>query len=245
MDPSASSRRFYKAASVTALDGGWGVMLDRYQLRTPARAVLCVPAQALAGMIAEEWAGQGETVLPATMPVTRLANLAQDRGAETADALASEIAAYAASDLVCYRTPAPVGLARRQAELWDPVLDWQEALAGVRFAVTDGLTRIDQPPEAIDAIAARARALDPWRLTAAAFVTGLTGSAVLGLMMEAGALSGDDALRAIRVEEDWNAAIWGRDEEEAAQAASRHADLVAADRYFRALELQGAAVASG
>ena len=59
---------------------------------------------------------------------------------------------------------------------------------------------------------------------------------MLALMMEAGALSAEAALRAIRIEEDWNAAIWGRDDEEAAQAASRHADLTAAELYLRALD---------
>jgi chaperone required for assembly of F1-ATPase len=236
LDQSLSSRRFYASVSVVALDGGWGVMLDRFSLRTPAKAVLCVPREAVARLIADEWTAQGDTVLPASMPITRLANLAQDRGADSASALADEIAAYAASDLVCYRTPSPAGLALRQAELWDPAIDWLEAWTGERLAVTDGLARLDQPPAVLAAIHACATRMDPWRLTATAFVTGLTGSAVLALMMETGALSAGDALQAIRIEEDWNAAIWGRDDEEAAQAASRHADLTAADRYLRALD---------
>jgi chaperone required for assembly of F1-ATPase len=235
MEQGASPRRFYTAATCAPVAGGWGVMLDQHSLRTPAKTVLCVPGEALARLIAAEWAAQGSAVVPTSMPITRLANLAQDRGAQTAGALADEIASYAGSDLVCYRTPAPQGLAARQAALWDPVLDWLEGQIGTRLLVTYGLTSLAQPEAAIRAIRNRAGAMDPWVVTGTAFVTGLTGSAALGLMLEAGATDAKAVLEAIRIEEDWNAAIWGRDDEEAAQAASRHADLIAAERYFRAL----------
>lgn len=236
MQPDAGTRRFYKTTTVaTRDDGSFGVRLDSFQLRTPARAILSVPTQALAQAIADEWEAQGTTVLPVTMPVTRLANLAQDRGLETHEAMANELAAYGRSDLVCYRTPAPEGLARKQAAHWDRLLDWFAASLGERLAVTDALVAIEQPPTAIEAIHARASAMNHWTLTATTFVTGLAGSAVIGLMMAESSLSADDALAAIRIEEDWNAAIWGRDDEEAAQANARLADLKAAELFFRTL----------
>jgi chaperone required for assembly of F1-ATPase len=235
MDLGASPKRFYKETSVCALDGGWGVMLDRFALRTPAKSVLTVPTEALAVLISAEWASQGEVISPVTMPVTRLANLAQDRGQATHTDLVNEVVAYAGADLICYRTPTPAGLAGQQAAHWDPMLDWAEATFGARLLTTDTIARIEQPPTALTAIEARAAQLDHWALTGVAFVTGLTGSAVIGLMMQAGALGADDALAAIRIEEDWNATIWGRDDEEAAQAASRRVDLGAAAAYFGAL----------
>src|SRR3546814_15195135 len=72
-------------------------------VRTPARAPLLIASQALAVAIAAEWAAQGETIDPAAMPLTGLANAAIDLAAPDPAAFAEPIAAYAASHLVCYR----------------------------------------------------------------------------------------------------------------------------------------------
>ena len=55
-------KRFYKETAVDAGDGGFRVLLDGKPMRTPAKAVLVTPTQALAEAIAAEWrrgAGQG------------------------------------------------------------------------------------------------------------------------------------------------------------------------------------------
>ena len=36
----------------------------------------------------------------------------------------AEVAAYAETDLVCYRTDEPPALARRQAAAWQPLVAW-------------------------------------------------------------------------------------------------------------------------
>ncbi|MGH6855003.1 MAG: ATP12 family protein, partial [Aestuariivirga sp.] len=74
------ARRFYKIVSVT---GELGIALDGKPVKTLKKASLILPTRALAEAIAEEWAGQGEKLIPATMPLTKLANTAIDRvGAE-------------------------------------------------------------------------------------------------------------------------------------------------------------------
>src|SRR3546814_3331838 len=68
-------KRFWKDVQVE--DGG--IRLDGRPIRTPGRAPLILPTPALAGAVADEWRGVGETVDPRAMPLTGLANAAIDR----------------------------------------------------------------------------------------------------------------------------------------------------------------------
>jgi chaperone required for assembly of F1-ATPase len=233
-----TARRFYAAVTVeSAADqpGLWGIRLDRFTLRTPAKAPLLVPTAALAEAVAQEWRAQGEHVLPATMPVTRLVNVALDRAAATREGLVAEVIKFAHGDLTGHRTPAPEGLRTLQEAAWDPVHDWIERRLGARPPVTTGLDALTQPPQLVAQLEQAARALDDIRLTVLASVTGLAGSAFLALGLLEGAWRAPDVFRAIRIEEDWQAEIWGRDPDDAAAAATRLADLEAAQTVVDAL----------
>ena len=96
-------KRFWKQAEVIAEAGGWGIALDGRPVRTPERAPLAVASKALAEAIAAEWDAQGEDIDPASMPLTGLANAAIDLASPDPAAFAEPIAAYAESDLFCYR----------------------------------------------------------------------------------------------------------------------------------------------
>ena len=73
-------RRFYKAVTIAAGEGGQGkqagrvLCLDGKPIRTPGRRALAAPVPELARALADEWAAQGEYIEPAKMPLTRLAN---------------------------------------------------------------------------------------------------------------------------------------------------------------------------
>jgi chaperone required for assembly of F1-ATPase len=233
-----TARRFYATISVEpsqARPGQWGVRLDRFALRTPAKAELAVPTAALAEAIAAEWRAQGDHVLPATMPVTRLVNVALDRAGETREGLVAELVRFAHGDLTGHRAPGLEGLRARQDAAWDPVHAWIEQRFGARPPVTSGLSALVQPPQLIAGIEAFARALDDLPLTVLVSVTGLAGSAFLALGQLERAWRADDVFAAIRIEEEWQASIWGRDPEDEAAAATRYADLVAAQTVIDAL----------
>ena len=104
--PALRSRFYQKAAAARAADGHI-VSLDGKPIRTPARHVLAAPTLPLAQAIAAEWEAQGETIDPATMPLTRLANAIIDSVVERAGAVSAEVAKYLATDLVCYRASLP------------------------------------------------------------------------------------------------------------------------------------------
>ena len=75
----------------------------------------------------------------------------------------------------------------------------------------------------------------PLRLAAMHVMTTLTGSALLALAVEAGALDLDRAWDAAHVDEDWNVEMWGTDAEAIARRAFRKADMLAAAKVIAAL----------
>jgi chaperone required for assembly of F1-ATPase len=203
-------RRFYKNAHVDRDEGAFAVRLDGRAVRTPARHVLEAPAQVLADAIAAEWNAQDEAVDPARMPLTRLANSIIDGVAEAPAAVAAEIERYLASDLIVYRAPGPERLVERQAQVWDPLLDWARASLGADFVIAKGVNFVVQPAAALKAAGA-AIPRDPWRLGALSTVTTLTGSALIALALLCARLSVEEAWMAAHVDEDWNMERWGAD----------------------------------
>jgi chaperone required for assembly of F1-ATPase len=168
------------------------------------------------------------------MPLTRLANTVIDGVAATSQAVAAEIEKYLGSDLVCYRAESPDRLVVRQSQRWDPILAFARDALGARFEITYGVRFVTQSPEAI-AAARRAIPVDPWRLGAVHAVMTLTGSALIALALERGAVTLDDAWAAAHVDEDWNMDLWGRDELALERREARFAEMQAAARVLESL----------
>src|SRR5579862_4980915 len=220
-------RRFYETAATAAAAGSYAVRLDDKPIRTPAHRVLAAPTLALTEAIAAEWQAQKDVIDPAKMPLTRLANAIIDGVADAPQPVAAEIAKYLASDLLLYRAGAPPGLVERQAQHWDPILDWARQALGADFKLGEGVVHVAQPEAAL-AAARAAIPLEPWRLGAVHVITTLTGSALIALAMARGALAADAAWQAAHVDEDWNMAQWGRDEMAIARRDFRFAEFQAA-----------------
>ena len=227
-----AARRFWREVAVEPEAGAYALRLDGRPLRTPAKAPLRLPTEPLALAVAEEWRAVGETVDPLAMPATRAANAAIDHVAPAREAVVAEIAGYGASDLLCYRAAAPEGLVERQAEAWDPLLDWAAATYGARLAVTAGVMPAAQDPGALDRLAEPLRASDAFALTALSDLVALSGSLVIGLAAASGAWEPSDLWERSRVDEAWQEAVWGRDEEAAEVAAHRRRDFLRAERFL-------------
>jgi chaperone required for assembly of F1-ATPase len=93
---------------------------------------------------------------------------------------------------------------------------------------------VRQPNQAI-AAARAALPSDPWAIAALHVVTTLTGSALLALALILGRLTPDEIWAAAHVDEDWNVAQWGLDEEVAARRAARLVDFKAAAAVLEAM----------
>ena len=225
-------KRFYTAATVGE---GNVVMLDSRPVRTPGRAPLAPPSARLAEAIADEWNAQGETIDPRAMPLTGLANAAIDRVAPAKDAFARGLAIYGESDLLCYRAEGPAPLVARQAERWDPLLDWARDRYDIAFVLTAGITHRPQPPETVERLAAAVDARDPFELAGLSPLVTVSGSLVLALALAEGAVGLDTAWDAATLDEQWQADQWGEDEEAAKALAGRRADFAAAARFLSLL----------
>lgn len=225
-------RRFYKSADVGE---GNLVMLDGRPVRTPGRAPLAPPSARLAGAIAEEWDAQGERVDPRSMPLTGLANAAIDRIAPAKEAFAQGLAVFGESDLLCYRAEGPAPLVARQAERWDPLLDWARGRYGIAFTVTSGITHRAQPAETVERLAAAVQARDPFELAGLSPLVTVSSSLVIALALAEGAVGLDAAWDAAMLDEQWQAEQWGEDAEAAMALAGRRADFAAAARFLSLL----------
>lgn len=223
-------RRFYQSAGIDEQEGSFRVLLDGRPVRTPARRVLAAPSRALADAMAAEWEAQGDFVDPGRMPLTRLANTVIDGVIDQAEAVAAEIEKYLACDLILYRAEGPERLIMRQAEIWDPILDWARTALGADFVPAYGLVHRAQPPKALAAATAviPCRASEAWQLAALHTVTTLTGSALIALALAGNAISVEAAWAAAHVDEDWNMELWGRDDLALERRAYRFAEMQAA-----------------
>lgn len=243
LDPMESARknmraslrkRFYETAGVEEGEGGFRIVLDGKTVKTPSRHVFAAPTRALAQAIADEWNAQKDVIDPMSMPLTRLANTIVDGVAPDPAPVAAEIEKYLGSDLLIYRAEGPEGLVARQNALWDPVLAWARDALGARFVLAQGVGFVTQPEQALRAASAAIPA-DPWRLGATHSVMTITGSALVALALEQGALTPEEAWAAGQVDEDWNAQTWGQDPLAQERNAHRHAELQAAARVLSLL----------
>lgn len=228
-------KRFWKTADAAADEGGWGVRLDERPLRTPGKALLIVPNEALGRAIAGEWASAAETVDPRAMPLTGLANAAIDRVAPDRASFAADLAKYAEADLACYRAEGPRTLAERQAESWDRLLGWARRRYDVDFAITTGIVHVDQPRATVDRLAHEVAAVDPFPLAALSPLVTIGGSLVAALAVIERAITTEEAWDAITIDERWQIEKWGADAEAVAALALRRADFFAAAHFLELL----------
>ena len=228
-------KRFWKEASVVEEGGSWGIALDGRPVRTPQRAPLAVASPALAEAIAAEWRTQGETIDPAAMPMTGLTNAAIDLALPDPTAFAEPVAAYAATDLLCYRDDRDALLQAEQAAAWNPLLAWAEARYGGEFEITRGIFPIDQPPATVAALREAVLALDPWRLTALTPLVTIGGSLVAGLALVAEAYDAETLWQMVSLDEHYQERRWGADELATAQRAAHKRDWDNAARFLALL----------
>ena len=229
-------KRIYMRAEASPLDGGFTVRLDDRLVRTPGRAKLVVPTLALAQVLAGEWAEQGAHINPLTMPINQMAQSAIDLVSANLAGVQSELSTYAGTDLLCYRAEAPVSLAERQHRAWQPWLDWAAEVFGARLVTTDGIIAIRQDQHALDRLKSAVKAFDHFRLAGLQRAVTLSGSLVLGLALARGALDGEQVCDLAEIDDKYQIERWGDDVKLAADRARRRRDLVAAGRYFRALD---------
>ncbi len=226
-------KRFYRDVATGACGSGWRVTLDGRPIKTAGARPQIVASAALANALAAEWAAQGETIDPARFELRDMADYAIDVAATGRAEVLRAILAFAESDTLCYRADPDEPLWAHQQQHWEPLLTAAERRWDIRFTRVCGIIHRPQPPETLARLAEVVAAQDDFTLAALHTLTSLAASLVLGLA----ALEPDADIPALwaagHVEEDWQAALWGRDEEAMARQAQRGATFAAASRFVR------------
>lgn len=225
-------KRFYRVVEVLDENGGFTVALDGKAVKTPGRAQLILPTNGLADAVAGEWRSQGEQIDPHSMRLTRLANTALDRVAALRDQVIGEIAAYGATDLLCYRAGEPPELVERQSLSWQPLLDWVAERHGVGLEVTTGISPLTQPAASLARAGRAVAAFGDFALAALHSTVALGGSLVIGLALASGEIDGDAAWGCIDLDDAYQAGRWGEDNEAAVRRAGLRAEIMAAAEFI-------------
>jgi chaperone required for assembly of F1-ATPase len=213
-------KRFYKDVQVLQQDKACFVTLDGKKIRTPSRQILKLPNEILAHSIADEWRRQSEDILPSDMPLTQLANTGIDQIGPHRIRIKEQTAAYARTDLLCYRVAAPDDLAERQEERWQPLLDWCEAEFGAKLSVTADLAPLVQTEKSLLAIYTATAQLGDFPLTGLCAATAACGSIVIGMALLRKRLTADEARSLSQLDEEYQSELWGEDPDSVVQRNS-------------------------
>lgn len=225
-------KRFWTSSAVVEAKDGYSIELDGRQIKTPAKATLILPTRAMAQAVADEWDAQEKEVDPATMPFTRSANAAIDKVRHQKAEVADMLADYGDTDLLCYRATHPAELQARQAEAWDPALDWAAEALKARLVPVSGVLHQPQSSAALQTLHRKVHALDEFRLAAFHDLVSLTGSLILGFAAAQDWRNPDEIWRISQLDENWQIEQWGEDDEAQQVATRKRAAFLHAKRFY-------------
>lgn len=229
-------KRFWETAlAVPRLEGGYGVVLDGRPLRLPGGSILATESRPLAEAIAEEWhkagGAKGGEMRQEDVSLTRILAAVQERIAPDPKPMLEGILQYGGTDLLCYRAE-DHRLAARQAEAWQPWLEWAALTLDAPLRVTQGLMPVAQAPETLAALKAAVAQHDAYGLAALGVAVPALGSLVLGLALSLGRLDAEEAHRLAILDEVFQEEFWGSDAETAARRQARLDDVKLAERFL-------------
>ena len=233
-------KRFYKETAVDLGDGGHRILLDGKPMRTPAKAVLVVPARAVAEAIAAEWGAVPDKadINVSHLPLTRLAATGLDRVTSQRARVIEDTAKYAGSDMLCYRASEPETLVKRQQAIWQPLLDWADERYGARLVIVEGLAFVEQPADAVARLGEAVATHSDLGLSALYNLTHISGSLIVALAVAEGHLAAADAFAAAQLDELYQVERWGEDPIATKRHEGIRHDIEAGARFLALLEQQ-------
>ena len=221
-------KRFYKDVSLAETGAGWTIMLDSRPLKTQGVQPQVVPTKKLAELMAAEWSEQGEDIDPAAFRFRDMADYALDVIAKDPGDIAEKLIGYSETDTLCFRADPEEALFAKQQEIWEPLVKAVEAREGIRLHRVSGIVHRPQAAETRSTLEARLTQLDPFTLAALDQTTSLAASLCIGLSALEADADGVALWDAANLEEEWQADLWGRDEEAEERRARRKDDFLAA-----------------
>jgi chaperone required for assembly of F1-ATPase len=231
-------KRFWQQVTVTPdTHGCFNILLDHKILNTPAGHAYTCPTHALADAVAAEWAAVADKINPKLMPMTQLTATALDLVPTQRAVIIDQIAAYAATDLLCYRAAEPAALAIRQQEVWQPYLDWAMRQFDALLKTTTGVQPVTQDAQAILALRRAVEACDDFHLAALQNAVTVSGSLVLGLALITRWCDADAIFHAAELDASFQMERWGREEAAVERQKAVRGELMAVSIFVTYLSL--------
>ena len=222
-------KRFWNAVVVEPRDGGWQVLLDGRAVKTQGGNQQVVPSETLAHALAAEWADQGEEIDPALFLFRDHADFAIDVVRPDRDAAIGKLLSFAETDTLCYRADPDEPLYAKQQEVWEPLLAHLEGRLNVRFKRVSGVMHKPQPAETVERLREFLSGLDDFTLAGMTAMASLSASLAVALLATDEAINDPMSLwRDANLEEEWQAELWGREEEAEARRARKGEEFSAA-----------------
>lgn len=224
-------KRFYQNVDVAPADGGWRVVLDGRGIKTVAGRAQIVPTRALAEALAAEWAVQDGEIDPTLYLYRDMADYALDVVAPDQPQAVQDLLPYAETDTLCYRADPQDALFERQWAVWEPLLVAAERRYDVHFERISGIIHRPQPQATLARLATVMGSMDAFQLAALRNMASLAASLVLGLAALDPQAEVETIWDAANLEEDWQAELWGKEEEAQAKRTRRLGIFAAAARF--------------
>jgi chaperone required for assembly of F1-ATPase len=225
-------KRFWSSTSVIPQDAAFAVRLDARPLKLPGGgAALSVPFAPLAEAIAAEWADAPDNFTPDDVPLTRLVATAQERVRAHRTTIIGQLAAYGLNDLLCYRASEST-LRTTEDAAWSPWTGWAEQRYGIRLVIAAGLMPVEQDPAVHAAFRTALEDMSDHALAGLGVIVPALGSLILGLALEANALSPAEACRLAALEELTQEHRWGTDAEAETRRQKRAQDVAESARFM-------------
>lgn len=226
----------------------YAISYDGNLLCTPVGVTYGIPTESLAKAIAEEWRSEEEKIISAKkegkagkgirvtingdMPLTQIAATAHDIITKNRESVIDNLVGYVLSELLCHRAETPADLAKRQEEIWQPLLDWCAAKYDALLNVGMGVMPIEQSPETAKALHEAISAKDNFFIAGLSSAVDVTGSLVLGLALSEQARTANEIFQAAELDVNYQSIKWGKDPVTKARHESIKRDLEVCERWF-------------
>jgi chaperone required for assembly of F1-ATPase len=198
--PDGRSPRWYKDVRVEKANGGYTFLLDGRAARTQ-HDPLVVPSELLATAMAFEWMAQDKFIQPDALPITRLATMAIDQMPNARQRVLNHLMTAFDTDLTCVRIEED--LLASQRKTFGPMLDWFAEKFGAKPKVSILYGKLKHPPELVRSVREYLSELDDFHLQAMEILSAATRSVILPLYLVHGCIGIEQAIKAARLEEDW------------------------------------------
>ena len=123
-------------------------------------------------------------------------------------------------------------MADRQAQIWDPWLDWAKGHYDIDFLIVEGIMHQPQPAATLETLRRAVSARGAFELAAMAKLAHLSGSLVATLAIIERAGTAEDIWKAACLDEIWQEELWGADHWAQKNRSDREGEFMAAVRFL-------------